>query len=97
MTILASDFSGMAPLVIAVPCMMLTALASYLWSWRGHRAGPLLAAPLLLCVVAFLIYTAIPPNTDLQSFLWCLTLMSPLLILSGGSVILWIVRRKPKS
>ena len=98
MNILASDFSGMAPLVLIVPVLFLMAVASYFPSAHGHWSGPALAAPLGLAALAFiLVQFILNPRTFMETdaFLWAMLLLP--VALAGGSIALWAVRRASRA
>src|SRR5688572_8992516 len=88
MNVLASDFSGMAPLVIVVPVLFALVVASFVPSARGHWSGPVLAAPWALGTLALIVAQS---SQSLDAFAWGM-LLSPLAV-SAGSVALWAVRR----
>jgi hypothetical protein len=92
MTLLASDFTGMGTFVLVGLCVVLMAMVSYFGSVRGHWSGPVLASPLLLGVLAFIgmgLWEAPEP----LGVVAMLIPLSPLLILSGGSIAVWMIRR----
>jgi len=98
MNFLASDFSGMAPLVFIVPVLFLMAVASYFPSARGHWSGPALAAPLGLGALAFiLVQFILNPRTFMETdaFLWAVLLLP--VVLAGGSFVLWAVHRRSRA
>ena len=88
MKILASDFSGLAPVVLVVPALLALAVASFVPSARGHWSGPVLAAPWALGTLAFIVAQR---SQDLSTFAWAM-LLSPLAV-TAASVALWAVRR----
>lgn len=98
MNILASDFSGMAPLVFIGLVLFALAVASFFPSAHGHWSGPALAAPLGLAALAFiLLQLTLDPGTLMETslFVWCLLLVP--LALAAGSVALWSVRRRSRA
>ena len=91
--LLASDFSGMGAFVLVGLCLVVMAMLSYFGSVRGHWSGPVLASPLLLGVIA-LIGMGLWEAPEPIGVVWMLIPLSPLLILSGGSIAVWMIRRK---
>ncbi len=88
MNILASNFSGIAPLVFIVPVLIALSIASFVPSARGHWSGPALAAPLGLATLAFILLQG---SLDLGTYVWGILLVP--LAVAAGSVALWVVRR----
>lgn len=93
MILLASDFSGMGTFVLVGLCLVVMAMVSYLGSVRGHWSGPVLASPLLLGVLAF-IGTGLWEAPEPIGVVTMLIPLSPLLILSVGSIAVWMIRRR---
>jgi hypothetical protein len=93
MIMLASNFSGIETFVLAGLCLILMAVLSYIGSARGHWSGPLLASPLLLGVLAF-IGVGLREAPEPLGVAWMVIMMSPLLMLSSGSIAVWMIRRR---
>lgn len=92
MSVLASNFSGMTPLVFIVPVLFTLGIASFVPSARGHWAGPALAAPLVLGTLAFIVLQSSP---DLGVYVWSMLLVP--LGVAVGSVTLWVARRRSRA
>lgn len=93
MIVLASNFSGMALLILIVPIAGILGAVSFYPAWRGHWAAPLLAAPLLIVggFAAFL--SLVGAELPLAAYL---LLLLPLVV-SLSSIGLWIARMRVRS
>ena len=95
MHILASDFSGLAWVFLAIPILLIVlALLSFIPASRGHWSAILLAAPPVLFGLSFLVLLALATSRSGQvPFGACALMMAPpvLGILSIG---LWSERRR---
>jgi hypothetical protein len=78
MIVLASDFSGLAPLVCILPVAGVLGAVSFYPAWRGHWSAPLLATPLL--IVGLLAIYALRMNAAAVRLGDCLVLLSPLVV-----------------